>query len=227
MSNVALKVQKRNKEELKKNASRRLRSEGFIPAVVYGLSQEPVEVKIDTKEFKDTIKGRSLANLILDMHIKIDGKDKKETTLIKDMQKDPISAEILHIDFIRIQMKTEVEATVPLHILNEETSVGVKEEGGVLQHGLREIHLICLPADIPEAIEYDIKELHIGDNVRVSDIVLSDAIKILNNPEEVVVSIIHPTHMVVEEEAVAEEEVEEEPELISKARESEDTENEK
>jgi len=229
MSSTALKVDRRSKEELKKNASRRLRSEGFIPAVVYGLAQELLEIKINSKEFKDTIKGKSLSNLILDMHVKIDGKDKKETTLIKDMQKDPINADIIHIDFIRIQMKTEVEATVPIHILNEENSTGIKEEGGVLQHGLREIHLMCLPGDIPDIIEYDIKELHIGNNVRISDIAVHEGIKILNNPEEVVVSIIHPTHLVVEEAAVEEEageEAEAEPELIAKGKDTDKPEKE-
>lgn len=229
MSNVAIKVLKRDKEELKTNASQRLRAEGFIPAIIYGLAQQPLEIKLNTKDFKDTIKGRSLSNLILDMHVKVDGADKKETTLIKDIQKNPITSDIIHIDFIRIQMKTEVEATVPVHILNEESSIGIKEEGGVLQHGLREIHIMCLPADIPEKIEYDIKELHIGDIIRMSDIVLADNIRVLNNPEEVVLSIIHPTHLVVEEVA-AEEEVEEaaeeEPELISKSKEEDKTEKE-
>jgi len=226
MSNTALKVDKRSKEELKKNASRRLRTEGFIPAVIYGLAQEPLEIKINSKDFKDTIKGKSLSNLILDMHVKIDGKDKKETTLIKDMQKDPINADILHIDFIRIQMKTEVEATVPVHILNEEISTGIKEENGVLQHGLREVHIMCLPADIPDMIEYDIKELHIGENVRVSDISIKEGIRILNNPDEVVVSIIHPTHLVVEEAVEEVEAAEEEPGLISKAKDLDKTEKE-
>ena len=226
MSNTALKVDKRSKEELKKNASRRLRAEGFIPAVVYGLAQEPLEIKINSKEFKDTIKGKSLSNLILDIHVKVDGKDKEEITLIKDMQKDPINADILHIDFIRIQMKTEVEATVPVHILNEEISTGIKEEGGVLQHGLREIHIMCLPADIPDMLEYDIKELHIGENVRVSDIIVNEGIKILNNPDEVVVSIIHPTHLAAEETVAEEEAVEEEPELITKEKDAASTKKE-
>jgi large subunit ribosomal protein L25 len=228
MSNTALKVDKRSKEELKKNASRRLRTEVFIPAVVYGLAQKPLEIKINSKDFKDTIKGKSLSNLILDMHVKVDGKDKTETTLIKDMQKDPINADILHIDFIRIQMKTEVEATVPIHILNEEISTGIKEENGVLQHGLREVHIMSLPADIPDTLEYDIKELHIGENVRVSDLNVKEGIRILNNPEEVVVSIIHPTHLVVEEpvEEEVEAAAEEEPELITKAKDLDKTEKE-
>lgn len=223
MSNAVLNVQKRNEDELKKNASRRLRFGGFIPAVIYGLAQEPLEIKIKRQDFKDVIKGKSLSNLILDMHVKSDGKEKKETTLIKEIQKDPISTDYLHIDFIRIQMKTEVEATVPIHILGEETSVGVKEENGVLQHGLREIHVVCLPGDIPEKIEYDVSDLHMGQNVKISDIVINKEVKILNNPEEVIVSIIHPTHLVVEE--VEAEEVEEaEPELITKEKAAEDKE---
>ncbi|MBM3705584.1 MAG: 50S ribosomal protein L25 [Actinobacteria bacterium] len=221
MSNAILTAQKRSSEELKKNASRRLRSAGFIPGVVYGLEQEPLEIKIAKKDFKDTIKGRSLANLILDLRLRIDDRDRKETTLIKEIQKDPISTDYLHIDFIRIQMKKEVEAAVPVHILNEEESAGVKVEGGVLQHGLREIHVMCLPADIPEKIEFDIKELHMGENIRVSDLVLGENIKILNNPDEVIVSIIHPTHLVVEVPEEAEEAEAEEPELITGKREME------
>ncbi len=226
MSNTALKVDERSREELKKNASRRLRTKGFIPAVVYGLAQKPLEIKINAKDFKDVIKGKSLSNLILDMHVRVDGKEKKETTLIKDIQKNPINADIIQIDFIRIQMKTEVEAIVPIHILNEEISTGIKEENGVLQHGLREVHIMSLPADIPDMLEYDIKELHIGENVRVSDINVKQGIRILNNPDEVVVSIIHPTHLVVEEAAVEEAAAEEEPELVKKAKDSDKTEKE-
>jgi large subunit ribosomal protein L25 len=87
---------------------------------------------------------------------------------------------------------------------------------------------MCLPADIPDVLEYDIKELHIGENVRVSDINVKEGIRILNNPDEVVVSIIHPTHLVVEETVVEEEEAaaEEEPELITKAKDSDKTEKE-
>lgn len=221
MSNTVLKTDVRNKEETKKNASRRLRAAGYVPAVVYGLGQEPLDIKINTKDFKDTIKGRSLANLIFDLKVKVDGKEKKETTLIKEIQKDPISSDFLHIDFIRIEMKKEVEAVVPIHIINEEGSAGVKEDGGVIQHGLRELRVQCLPTDIPESIEYDIIDLHLGSSIKVSDIKIADNVKILSNPEEVVVSVIHPTHLVVEEiEAVEGEEAEAEPELVTKGKEA-------
>lgn len=117
-------------------------------------------------------------------------------------------------------MEKEIETTVPIHIINEEVAVGIKEGGGVLQHGLRELHISCLPADISEYIEYDIKDLDMGVTVRVSDINISDKIKILNDPEEVVVSIIHPTQL-KEEEVAVEEGAEEgivEPEVIGKEK---------
>ena len=219
MENIALAVEKRNDSEIKSNASRRLRNKHYIPAVVYGLKEEPVSVKIREKEFKGLLKGRSIYSLIFDMHIDGAKKDKKETVLIKEFQRDPITREFLNVDFLRIQMEKEIETAVPIHIINEEVAVGIKEGGGVLQHGLRELHIYCFPADIPEYIEYDIKNLDMGITIRVSDINISDKIKILNDPEEVVVSIIHPTQL--KEELVTEEEAEEvvEPEVIGKEKE--------
>ncbi|NQT67759.1 MAG: 50S ribosomal protein L25 [Actinobacteria bacterium] len=220
MENIALAVEKRNDSEIKSNASRRLRNKNYIPAVVYGLKEEPVSVKIRGKEFKGLLKGRSIYSLIFDMHVDGAKKNKKETVLIKEFQRDPITREFLNVDFLRIQMEKEIETTVPIHIINEEVAVGIKESGGVLQHGLRELHIYCFPADIPEYIEYDIKDLDIGVTVRVSDINISDKIKILNDPEEVVVSIIHPTQL-KEEEVAVEEGAEEgivEPEVIGKEK---------
>lgn len=219
MENIALAVEKRNDSEIKSNASRRLRNKHYIPAVVYGLKEEPVSIKVKEKEFKDLLKGRSIYSLIFDMHVDGAKKNKKETVLIKEFQRDPITREFLNVDFLRIQMEKEIETTVPIHIINEEVAVGIKEGGGVLQHGLRELHISCLPADISEYIEYDIKDLDMGVTVRVSDINISDKIKILNDPEEVVVSIIHPTQL--KEELVTEEEAEKvvEPEVIGKEKE--------
>jgi large subunit ribosomal protein L25 len=220
MENIALAVEKRNDSEIKSSASRRLRNKHYIPAVVYGLKEEPVSVKIREKEFKGLLKGRSIYSLIFDMHIDGAKKNKKETVLIKEFQRDPITREFLNVDFLRIQMEKEIETTVPIHIINEEVAVGIKEGGGVLQHGLRELHISCLPADISEYIEYDIKDLDMCVTVRVSDINISDKIKILNDPEEVVVSIIHPTQL-KEEEVAVEEGAEEgivEPEVIGKEK---------
>jgi large subunit ribosomal protein L25 len=115
-------------------------------------------------------------------------------------------------------MEKEVETTVPVVILNEEESIGVKEEDGVVQHGLRELHIACLPMQIPERITYDIINLKMGHIIKVSDLIIGSEVRVLNHPEEIIVSIIHPTHLVVEEVAVEEEEAAEEPEVISKEK---------
>ena len=218
MSNVSLKVEIRSKEELKNNASRRLRAGGFIPATIYGQAEEPQSIKIDSRQLKEILKSKSAASLIIEMMMSIGGKNKKEITIIKDSQKNPFTHEFTHIDFYRIQMEKEVETTVPVVILNEEESIGVKEEDGVVQHGLRELHIACLPMQIPERITYDIINLKMGHIIKVSDLIIGSEVRVLNHPEEIIVSIIHPTHLVVEEVAVEEEEAAEEPEVITKEK---------
>lgn len=218
MANEKMDVLSRTKDDISKNAARRLRREGFIPAVVYGLDEDPINVKFDIKDFKSILRGKGLSNLILDLYLKDDKKSKKETVIVKEVQRDPISREFVHLDFFRIEMKKEVETTVSIQILNEELAPGIKEEGGVLQYENREIHISCLPMDIPEFIEYDVKELNMGDAVRVSDLEVDEKIRILNDPEDLVVSIIPPTHLIEEEEEAEEEELVEgeEPEVIGK-----------
>ncbi len=212
MESLSLTVDKRDEKELGDNASRRLRREKFIPAVVYGLARDPISLKVNAKNFSGIIKGKGTANLIFDLSI--GNSQKRESVILKDMQRNPITRDFLHLDFLRIEMKKEVETQVPIQIVNEQIAVGIKEEGGVLQHSLRELHVSCLPGDIPEGIEYDIKDLKIGDAVRVEDLQVDQKIRVLNDPQEVIISIIHPSQLIEEE---VEEEVEaEEPELIGK-----------
>lgn len=228
MESITIKVEKRNEKEIKNKASRRLRNKDFIPAIIYGLKKEPISIKVKEKELKDLLKGKSIYSVIFDMQIDDAKNGGKDTVLIKEFQRDPITREFLHLDFLRIQMEKEIETTVPVHIINEEISIGIKEKGGVLQHGLRELHISCLPVDIPDHIEYDIKDLDMGLTVRVSDIDISDKIKILNDLDEVVVSIIHPTQLKEEEQAPEEgtEEVVAEPEVIGRGKEEPEEEKE-
>jgi len=222
MENLALNVYKRNPDELKKNASRRLRKSGFIPAVIYGLKIEPINIKLESKAFKDLVKGKALSGHIFDLHLKDDGKVKKVAALLKDLQKEPISREFSHIDFQRIKMEEEVNITVPIMILNEETAIGIKEEGGVLQHGLREIEISCLPKDIPEHIEIDVSNLRMGDVVKVSDIKIGENIKILSVADEMIVSLIRASEL--KEELITPEVAEAEPDVIKKEKVEEDKE---
>jgi large subunit ribosomal protein L25 len=220
MSNLALKAEVRNQDEIGNRSARKLGRLNYIPAVMYGLEKEPVNIKVNKKDFTDLLKGHSISSVIFDINLDTDSK-KKESVIVKEYQKNPISRELIHLDFLRIEMKKEIETTVPIRILNEEVAVGIKESGGVLQHGLRELHISCLPSDIPEHIDYDISELQMGEAVRVENIEVEEKIKILNDPHEVVVSIIPPTQLKEEElapEEEAEEEEMEEPEVIGKEK---------
>jgi len=226
MENLVLEIAKRSPEELKNNASRRLRKSGFVPCILYGLKSEPLNIKVDLKSFKDLIKGKGISSHIFDLHLKEEGgKAKKIAALIKDFQIEPLSREYSHLDFVRIKMEQEVTIQVPILILNEEKAYGIKEEGGVLQHALREIEIACLPKDIPDHIEIDIIELKIGDMVKISDVKAGDNIKVLSDPNEMVLTIIHASQL-KEEEIAAPEEAEAEPEIIKKER-AEEKEEEK
>ncbi len=217
METLELSVEQRDKKELKNNASRRLRRADFIPAVLYGLKKGPVSIKVDAKMLKEILRQKGTLNLIFD--ISINGSKKKESVILKDIQRDPISRDFLHLDFLRIEMEKEVETSVPLEIVNTDIAIGVKEEGGVIQHSLRELHISCLPKDIPGSVKFDIQELTIGDSVKVEDLEVEVEVKILNDPNEIVASIIHPSQLIEEEEE--EEEIEEEPEIIGKEKEEE------
>jgi len=226
MENLVLEIAKRSPEELKNNASRRLRKSGFVPGILYGLKSEPLNIKVDLKSFKDLIKGKGVSSHIFDLHLKEDGgKAKKIAALIKDFQIEPLSREYAHLDFVRIKMEQEVTIQVPVLILNEEKAYGIKEEGGVLQHGLREMEISCLPKDIPDHIEIDIIESKIGDIIKISDVKVGDNIKILSDPNEMVLTIIHASQL-KEEEIAASETAEAEPVIIKKER-AEEKEEEK
>jgi len=219
MKNAALKVEKRQEYEIKKNAASKLGRKGYIPAVMYGLNKKPESIKVERKELVRLLKGHNISSVIFDLYLDDNNRD-KDAVIIKEYQRDPISNELIHLDFLRIQMKKEIETTVPIHILNDDIAVGIKDSGGVLQHGLRELHISCLPSDIPEHIDFDIKDLGMNGIVRVENIDIDEKVKILNDPSEVIVSIIPPTEL-KEEELAAEEEGEEEmeePEVVGKEK---------
>lgn len=224
MENLVLEIKKRSSSELKNNSSRRLRKSGFIPAILYGLKSEPINVKVELKSFKELTKGKGISSNIFNLHLKEDGgKAKKIAALIKDFQVEPISREYSHLDFIRIKMEEEVTIQVPILILNEEKAYGIKEEGGVLQHALREMEIACLPKDIPDHISIDISELKIGDIIKVSDVKVGDNIKVLSDADEMILTIIHATQL-KEEEVAAPETEEAEPAVIKKERSEEEKE---
>ncbi len=195
------------REAIGKSEARKIRREKKIPAILYGNAFSTTPLVVELEDFKQAIHTDAGLNVILDL--KIEGQKKEHTAIIKEVQRDPIRDNFIHIDFMKISMDKEIDATVPIVLTGESQGV---EEGGVLQHNLWEMDVYALPLNIPDHIEVDVSELVIGDSLKVEDLILPEELQIKNRMEEVVVSIVPPTELKEEELVVEEEELE--PELV-------------
>ena len=205
-------VEAKLREASDKNAARRLRTTGLIPAVLYGAKKEPRPIAVDPKQILRILHSDSGHNTIFD--INLEGEQSK--AMVVDWQYEPLKGSLLHVDLKRIAMDQKMRISVPVHITGE--AKGVKEEGGILDLVLREILIECLPADIPSHINIDVTNLAHGDAIRVGDLPQNAAIKYLNEADSTVV---HVTH--VREEAAASAEAAAtpaaaEPEVIKKGK---------
>ncbi|HJZ11436.1 MAG TPA: 50S ribosomal protein L25/general stress protein Ctc [Acidobacteriota bacterium] len=200
--------------ELKgKGPNRRLRRSGRIPAVLYGHKSGNVVLEVDPKDIFKILRSQAGENTIF--QLQVPGRE-LVNCLIKEYQLEPVSHELLHADFYEVAMDETLEVKVPLVSRGE--AYGVKTEGGLLDIVHRELHVECLPADIPEHIEVDVTNLKIGDLLRVRDLQVSDKIKILDDPETVVIAVEHPRAEELPVAAPAEAEAEAEPEVIKKGK---------
>ncbi len=194
----------KTREKTGKGASRQLRREGLIPAVIYGKDIGSQPLIVDPED----IKGKLNTNAIIDL--KLDD-EKEEIAMIKDYQRDVIKDKIIHVDFQQIFMDEKISVSVPVNIVG--TALGV-QEGGVLQQLMREIEIDALPSEIPDEVDLDISELDVGDSLQVKDIDFPGGIDVLSSPNDVVVTVVTPSEEIEEE---VEEELEEEfiePEVI-------------
>ncbi len=213
MAEVSLEVVRR--ESVGKEIAKKLRREGRVPAVVYGGHREPVAITVDRKSVAELVQKseHGVRSIFL---LKMTGTDQQRHAMIKDIQIDPISRKMIHIDFVRVMMDEVVRVNVPVHLSG--TSRGVKE-GGVLDWQIRELHVECLPGAIPDAIDVNVEEVGMHDYIRVSDLKVPTGIKILEDPERVVMGVTHARAEVVEEVAPVEAgAVPAEPELIKKGK---------
>ena len=193
-----------------KNEARRMRVAGHIPAVVYGGSvKESVPVSVDPKETLRILHSDSGVNTLIDLELA--GGDSGQV-LVKDFQLDPVSRELLHVDFYRLAMDKVITVTVPVTLIGE--AMGVKQQGGLLDFVNREIQIECMPSEIPENVKVDVQELSIGDGVRVRDVVEGVTWKPISELDTLLV---HVTPPMVEEEPEEEEEVLVEGEAVSEA----------
>ncbi|PYR98723.1 MAG: 50S ribosomal protein L25 [Acidobacteria bacterium] len=175
-----------------KNAARRLRRQGFVPGVVYGGNGDNIAVSVDPKALQRVLRSEAGRNAILKLDITGKG---ATNAILKSWQVDPIKDSFLHADFYRIAMDVAIRVTVPVVAKGE--ARGVKVDAGILEMVLREIELECLPGDIPERIEVDVTDLGINGAARVSDLLVSAKVKVLQAPDQVVVHVVS-----VKEEAV-------------------------
>jgi large subunit ribosomal protein L25 len=186
-------------------SAHKLAGDNLIPAVLYGPGRETKSISVNRHDFELLIAHHAGGSTIVE--IELEGEKKPVNALIRDLQTNPVKGTILHVDFMVVQMDQLLTANVTLHFIND--PAGVKA-GGVLTTSFHEISVEAKPADLPEAIEVDIAALEIGDVLHVSDIVAPKGVTVLDDPEEVLISVQAP-RAEVEEEVVAETA---EPELI-------------
>jgi large subunit ribosomal protein L25 len=168
-----------------KNAARRLRVKGLIPAVVYGGKNEAVAVAVDPKVLQRVLRSETGRNTILKLEI---GGEGQTAAILKQWQVDPVKENFLHADFFRIAMDVALRVKIPVAVKGE--SRGVKVDGGILELIMRAIEVECLPGDIPERIEIDVTDLGINDALRISDVLVNAKIKIMEDADQVVVHVI-------------------------------------
>ena len=190
-----------------KSEARKLRHEGRVPAVIYGHGDETRGLSLSAQELEKLLNTISVENTIID--VSVEG-GATTPALIREVQYHPSRKLVLHVDFLQIHAGEKIHLEIPIRLHG--SPIGVRDNGGVLQEVLRDLHVECLPRDIPEAIEIDIESLDVGEVIHVSD-VSAPGVKILNDPELVIVTVVAPTVAALaegEEEAAGEAE----PEVI-------------
>ncbi len=206
MEKVLLNAKKRT--QIDKAARSLLRREGKIPAVFYSKHHEPIPVEVEERLVNPMV-FTSKTHLIT---LSVD-KDKEFECIIKDVQFDPVTDRIVHVDFLGLQKDEKIQLEIPVQLVG--SAIGIKE-GGVLQHMLHKILIECFPSDIPAHIEIDITDLKLGQAIHISDL-KPEKYTILNSEESMIASVTHPR---VEKEAAPVEESAEpaEPEVIAKGK---------
>jgi len=177
--------------------ARSLRREGRIPAVLYGPKTEPILLSIDSREFEQIAKKSTIGSVLLNLQIQ-NGDSTSRPAMVKELQTHPVTHRFLHVDFYEIDMQRKIKVMVPVVVRGKAKGV---EDGGLLQIVRREIEVLCLPTEIPEAFEVDVSDLDIGDAIHLEDIQTVGNIEIVEETNVTVVTVLAPK---VEVEAVEE-----------------------
>ncbi len=210
-----------------KGASRRLRRENKVPCIIYGSGKEPRSISIEHHKVLRYIEDESFFTSILEL--KAEG-GKRQSVVVRDMQRHPAKPVIMHMDFQRVDDDVEISMNIPLHFLNEEECEAAKTSGIIVAHQITEVEISCLPKDLPEFISVDLAEFSEGDIIRLSNLVLPKGVTLnafthgdIEDHDEVVVSTTHvQAEVEVDDEAVEAPSAEVPTHIEEKSEESED-----
>jgi len=214
MEEIILDAQVRS--ETGRSKADNLRGQGLIPAVVYGEGKVAVPITISHRKLIQLIHQHRIENAIISLKVEDDKTGKPRSCLIKETQYDPMTGDIIHVDFNEISLTKVIKVNCPVAAKGEPS--GVKQEGGSLEHILWEIEVECLPTDIPKEIAIDVSNLKMGDSIHVKDIVFPSNVKVVTSLEAIVLTVAAPMKEEVPVEAV-EGAVPQEPEVIKEKKE--------
>ena len=196
-----------------KGFARRLRREGLVPGIIYG-GTAPVAVALDPRNVMRLVRDQTGSIALLS--IKLDGDPTNRAAIIRDLQYDPVSEALLHVDLQEVSMDRAITVTVAVHPVGE--AAGVKEQGGILQMILREVQVSCLPGQIPQRIDADVSALMIGNLVTIANLVAPEGVRILNDPGQAVVTVSAPMAEEVAAVPAAEVAAPAEPEVLTERK---------
>lgn len=213
IKNIVVEVQERTQQG--KNAAGRLRRQGGVPAVVYGLDRPPLKVAVPARKIEDVLGLETGRNTIFTLSLA--GQDRSRAVMIKALQRHPVTERLVHVDFLRVDLDKTVRVNVPIRLIG--IPEGVKTEGGLLEFVLRQVEVECLPADIPDRLDIDVSGLHLNQNLAVKDLPVKERVEILDDPDAIVCVVAMPKEEAapVVEEAAA---TAAEPEVIKKGKEA-------
>ncbi len=181
------------------SSARRLRSEGHIPAVVYGRGMDPISISVDRRELRAAVSGSAGLNTILDLTI--DGE--MYPSIIKDVQRHPVRLNIEHLDFIQVDLNAQIVVRIPIHLTG--TAKEVNDNNGLIDQIMTELEISTTPRNIPDEIVYDVSDMDMDSTITVADLAMPEGVSATSDPESAVVTVsIMRTPVLDEEAAVAE-----------------------
>jgi large subunit ribosomal protein L25 len=166
-------------------ATRRLRRAGLVPGVLYGGGENPVSFSVDARVLRNAL---AATGAVIELSVS----GQTTPVVLKDIHRDPVRGETLHVDLIRVDLSKPIQSAVPLHLIGVDDAPGVREGGGTLEQVTREINVEALPSDIPEFIELDVSDMEVNDNRFLSSVVAPSGVTLLDDLEETVIAVLAP-----------------------------------